>query len=302
MVTGYLHPLYAESLAEFGEPLELPRCKGWILKRQIPGTDYYDAMGCYPLFACQNWSRLDSDLEVITDELVTLALVADPFGDYDEDYLGRCFDVVIPFKEHFVIDLRQPIDTIASRHHRYYSRRSLRAVHVEICTDPVIYLDEWMDMYSVLIRRHALKGIKAFSEKAFARQLGVPGMVMFRASHQGVPLGEHLWYVQENTAYSHLAACNFAGYEMMAFYALHLSAIEYFRDKLHWLDLGAGAGIDGSDREDGLSRFKRGWSTGTQNSYFCGRIFNQKAYDQIIRRAGSFGAEYFPVYRKGEFN
>jgi hypothetical protein len=81
MVTGYLHPLYAESLSEFGTPYELARCRGWILKRQIPGFSYYDAMGCYPLFPCQDWSKLSGDLEELGDQLVCLSVVTDPFGD-----------------------------------------------------------------------------------------------------------------------------------------------------------------------------------------------------------------------------
>ena len=53
---GYLHPMYAQSLIEYGTPLELPFSKGWILKRSIPGTNQFDGMGCYPIFACQDWS------------------------------------------------------------------------------------------------------------------------------------------------------------------------------------------------------------------------------------------------------
>jgi hypothetical protein len=83
MITGYLHPGYAASLAEFGTPRLLPRSEGWILERQIPGSPYSDGMGCYPLFACQDWSQLHADLESIGSELVSLALVTDPFGKYD---------------------------------------------------------------------------------------------------------------------------------------------------------------------------------------------------------------------------
>src|SRR5829696_5348289 len=105
-VTGYSHPAYAESLAEFGDPRELPQCGGYILQRQIPGFPYRDGMGCYPLFACRDWSQLLADLEDIGRELVSLALVTDPFGDCDTVYLRRCFrDVVILYKEHFVVDL-----------------------------------------------------------------------------------------------------------------------------------------------------------------------------------------------------
>jgi hypothetical protein len=34
-VTGYAHRSYVESLAEFGEPLELPLSRGWLLSRPV---------------------------------------------------------------------------------------------------------------------------------------------------------------------------------------------------------------------------------------------------------------------------
>lgn len=90
-MTGYLHQAYAQSLAEFGSPIKLPRSQRWILKRQILGFPYYDAMGCYPLFTCRDWSQLHADIENLNDELICLSLVTDPFGNYDETYLRRCF-------------------------------------------------------------------------------------------------------------------------------------------------------------------------------------------------------------------
>ena len=65
-MNGYAHPAYAHSLAEFGSPRPLPRSGGWLLERPIPGSPYRDAMGCYPLFAAQDWSRLYSDLDEIS--------------------------------------------------------------------------------------------------------------------------------------------------------------------------------------------------------------------------------------------
>src|SRR5438093_1510186 len=74
-VTGYMHPRYARSHQEFGSPRELPRCRGWVLERPIPGFAYTDAMGCYPLFACQDWSQLHLDVEDLRNKLVSLVLV-----------------------------------------------------------------------------------------------------------------------------------------------------------------------------------------------------------------------------------
>jgi len=39
---------------EFGPPLELPHCGGWIRDRAIRDSGLRDAMGCYPVFACRD--------------------------------------------------------------------------------------------------------------------------------------------------------------------------------------------------------------------------------------------------------
>ena len=53
---GYLSQEYAAAFAEFGTARRLPRSGGWLIERPIAGTDDRDAMGCYPLFSCADWS------------------------------------------------------------------------------------------------------------------------------------------------------------------------------------------------------------------------------------------------------
>lgn len=300
---GYVHPVYAESLVEFGTPRELPRCGGWILERQIPGFSYCDGMGCYPLFSCQDWSQLHTDLESLKNKLVSLALVVDPFGEFNVVDLHQCFDVVFPFKEHFVADLYRPINEIVSKHHRKYVRKSLRQVEVEICENPNQYLDEWVDLYTTLINRHNIKGIRKFSRKAFKKQLCVPGMVMLRVIFQDVTVGANLFYVQGSVAHAHLSAFSDQGYELGAPYAVKWSAIEYFADNgVHWLNWGGSAGISIKNKDsDGLTQFKKGWTTETRTAYFCGRILDHEKYAQIVEAKRIPNTDYFPAYRKGEF-
>ena len=304
-VTGYLHPTYAESLAEFGAPRVLPRCGGWILQRQIPGFSFHDAMGCYPLFACQDWSQLYADLEDIERELVSLSVVTDPFGDNDAEYLHQCFrDVIIPFKEHFVLDLGRDMNIFVSTHHCRNARKALRDVYVEVCQNPSQFVGEWMELYSALIKKHNIRGIPAFSKLSLAKQLTVPGVVMQRAVYREATVGITLWYVQGDVGYYHLGAYSDIGYKLRASFALFWSAIEYFAaNKLRWLNLGAGAGA-GVRRNggDGLTRFKRGWSTETRTAYFCGRIFDQDKYTKIVEARDAPETHYFPAYRKGEFS
>ncbi len=304
-MTGYMHSNYSESQSEFGAPMELPRCGGWVLKRRIAASDSFDAMGCYPLFFCRDWAQLGSDLENLKKDaaanLVSLSLVSDPFGEYDEPYLRHCFkDVVIPFKEHFIVDLQRPLNEFVSAHHRYYARKGLKSMLIEESPEPAQFVDEWVDLYANLIDRHNLYGIKAFSREAFVKQLSIPGTVMLRVLHQGIPVAAQIWFVQGEVGYSHLTSMNEAGYALRASYALYGFALEHFAGKVRWLDLGAGAGTKNGGT-DGLSEFKRGWSSGTRTAYFCGRIFNHERYEEHVKAKSITSTDYFPAYRKGEF-
>jgi len=300
-VTGYLHPGYAESLGEFGAPRGLPESGGWLLERPIPGSGDRDATGCYPLFTCQDWTRLGRDLDGLADRLVSVGLVADPFGQYEVADLERCFpDRFFRFKEHHVIDLGRPPHSYVSAHHQRNARKALDQLQVEGSDVPPA-AEEWERLYSTLIERHSITGISAFSRQAFARQFSVPGLVAFRAISEGETVGMLLWYLQDGVGYYHLGAYSPQGYELRASFALFWKAIHYFAESgLGWLNLGSGAGLGGGD-EDGLSRFKRGWATGTRPAWFCGRILNREKYDELVRAHGVTGDDYFPLYRRGEF-
>jgi hypothetical protein len=301
MESGYAHPAYAAALEEFGQPRELIDSGGWILERGIPGASACDAMGCYPLFACRDWFSLQHDLNSIGQDLVSLVIVTDPFGAFSEGLLRDTFrDWVVPFKEHFVVDLSRPLSDFVCSHHRRNAEKALRSVYVEKCKNHMQFVHDWTDLYATLIKRHEIKGIAAFSASSFAKQFSVPGIVAFRAVHNEATVGMALWYVQGEIGYYHLGAYNSVGYQLRTSFALFQSALEYFRDNLQWLNLGAGAGEKG-DSSDGLSRFKRGWSTGSRIAYLCGRIFDPKRYNEIVQAKGISTHRYFPAYRAGEF-
>ena len=299
---GYFHPTYPEAFSEFGYPIHLPQCGGWILQRNIPDFNSVDGMGCYPIFSCQDWSGLQSDLEELEKKLITLVLVTDPFGDFSLEYLEQCFpDFLIPFKQHFVTDLSIPKKEFVSNHHDRNARKGLQNLNVEVCQDPLSKLDDWIHLYDVLIERHHIQGITAFSAHSFRLQMQVPGMVVFRAFVGDLTVGMLLWYQMGNVAYYHLGAYNQVGYDSRASFALFSLAIDYFlANGVRWLSLGAGAGTLETE-DDGLSRFKKGWSTGKKTAYLCGRVFDHRKYDEITRSKGIGKTAYFPAYRQGEF-
>jgi PAS domain-containing protein len=297
-LTGYLHPAYAASLADWGEPLLLPLSDGWLIVRDIPGTNERDAMGCYPVFNCRNWEQLDADFAAL-EGLVAVSLVTDPFGDFERLTLQRAFpDRCIPFKEHFVVDLSISRAAAVSSHHRRTARQALRHFRVEVCSRPHDFLEDWVRLYQLLITRHSIIGPQSFSHDIFERQFNVPGFTLFRAVHDGVNAGMAMWYEQGGVAYLHLSASDATGYKWGgASYALLWTAWDWFAPRVRWLSLGAGAGS--AVQDNGLSRFKRGWATTTRWAYFCGRVLDRKRYDALACRRAK--TKYFPIYRAGEF-
>ena len=126
-------------------------------------------------------------------------------------------------------------------------------------------------------------------------------MTAFRAIHDDKTIGMLLWYVQGNVASYHLGACSERGYELNASFALFSHAIDYFAQSgLRWLHLGAGAGAT-SSVAPGLLRFKAGWASGVRTAYLCGKVFDQRKYNKLVKAKRSITAtEYFPAYRAGE--
>ena len=302
MLTGYMHPEYAQSFQEFGQPRELPHCGGWILERLIPGTPYKDAMGCYPLFICRDLHNLHNDLAGLVHELVTLILVTDPFADIDVTYLKNCFDLVKEFKYHYIANLSQPIANFVNKHHRYYARKSLREIEVEVCHEPSRYIGEWINLYDNLIKKHNIRGIRTFSPECFHRQLNTPGMVLFVGKLRGEVIGARLAAINGDVAYSHLSAFSEVGYKIRASYGIYMIMLEYLvNQKVRYLDLGAGAGLE-EKPSDGLSQLKKGWSNMTRMVYLCGQVFDHQKYAEACRCHHIGSTDYFPAYRTGEFN
>jgi hypothetical protein len=305
---AYGDPEYARSLVEHGRLCALPGCGGWLLMRSVPGGGRrHDAMGCYPLFQCRDWRALPEDLEELAemaDAPVAVNLVADPLGDHDPELLGRAFpDVARPFKEHYLVDLAQDPAAFVHPHNRRNARKAARHFQVEICAHPLEHLDEWLRLYRALCKRHGITGLAAFSREAFKHQLAVPRAVLMRATDGGGDtVAMLLWYVRDDQAWYHLGASDERGYRHGgAANTLMWESFEHFRRQgMTRLNLGGASGI-APRLDDGLARFKAGWSNERAAAWFCGRVLDRDAYDILTARADALGSCYFPAYRTGEF-
>jgi len=298
---GYGSEGYAASFADCGRPRRLSNCDGWLLERGIGDSGRIDAMGCYPLFTCRNWSGLQADLEALADTLVSVAVVADPLGYYTPETLSATFpDVCRPFKDHFLIDFCADWRGSIAEHHRRNVRFAQNKVTVERVADPASVADEWIRLYENLVERHGIKGLTAFSRGHFHRLLGLQDIRAYRATIGGQTAGMLLWMLQADSAYYHLGAYSESGYATKASYALFdFSLNELCADGFRRANLGGAAGT--SADASGLSRFKAGWSNTRRPSFVCGRVLDRKTYDRLTVRLHPQPTSYFPAYRSGEF-
>lgn len=255
MAEGYLHPSYADSFSEVGTALFLPRSKGWLIKRPVPGSGYFDAMGCYPLFLCENWNLLREDIHDLNHELVSVTLVTDPFMQGSFEQLSETFPLCYHYKDHYITDLSLPLEQTISRKTRKLAERALREIVVERCHEPAQFLDEWVDLYTVLINRHNITGIRAFSRNGFSQLLSLPGLDLFLARLAGEIVGAEIVMRQGSIGYGHLLAISSTGYEHNASYALDWSILKYYADTLRFFDQGSGAGLENA--ENGLVQYKK---------------------------------------------
>jgi hypothetical protein len=288
----YASEAYAKAFYGLAEPVACLAWDNFVLKRPIPGTDLFDALGSYPLAVLPgDPTTLSAGIEALRAQgLVSVVLVADALCAPTRKVLEGVFDLVRPFKTHYLHDYTS---TFAyGRHHRYEVRRS-RAVCEVRGVDYAANKDVWEKLYSELVARHSVSGVQRFSAHYFDALGQVPGLHALAAFFDDRIVAMHLFFEHDGIAYSHLAASDVDGYRVRGAYALNAFAIEYFRG-LKLLDFGAGAGTS-DDPSDGLAKFKRGFANRTEIFYLCGKVLDPKSYQALSQ--GKEDAAYFPAYR-----
>ncbi len=296
---AYSHKIYALSFEEKFSARALPNAGVWLLERKIENTELFDLISVYPFSLCNNWQAFGDDLDKLRngDKPVSLAMVIDPLNRPDTVLLQSLFNhTAKPFKQHFLIDFStDPLASIAS-HHRRNARKAFKKLEIEFCRQPLEHADDWVRLYGELIRRHDIHGIAAFSDSMLRKQLQTPGLEMARAVHNNRTVGICLWMRDHRHAWYHLAAYSSLGYELGASFAIFHESIRRFERKdVEILNLGGGAGT--TAKEDGLTRFKRGWSNKEDSAWFCGHVLDPGSYDALTERTGTSQSDFFPAYR-----
>lgn len=244
---------------------------------------------------CDDWRPLGKELGR-TSSLVSTVFVADP--GVDGKLLRTIeFDVFRPLRKNVVVELSTDWWSQVRKKHRRECRRALREVDVSVLRPPFssAIIATWTKLYSDFVLRKQVVGAAAFSARCLEKQLDVPGSVLFVAQADGRPCGAAHWYDSGQEAFYHLAATSEEGLRRSASYALMSCALEYFSGMVDIAFLGGGLSPSG-DLNDGLGRFKRGWSSDSRVSYLCGIIGNRRQYENLSS-SEDVASGYFPNYR-----
>ena len=292
--TGYRSRSYVDSLRHLGEPRPLVACGGWLLTSLVPGSTARDGRAPYPLFLCDRWGGLPHDLESLED-LVSATMVVDPLAPVSPADLSTTFDVVRPFKTHYLHDTGGGSAALP-RHHVRKLRTASRRLSVEVLADPASRCADWVRLYGNLVARHAITGFADMPERSLRAQLTVPGCEAVIALSDDRCVSMAVWYRHGDAAHLHLAASDDVGYASGAAYAVMAASLEHLGPAVRVVDLGGVAG-EVDDLSNGLARFKAGWSTRTSVAHLCGAVLDRERFDDLSATQQASGARYFPPYR-----
>jgi hypothetical protein len=293
-----IHPYASTEYADAFQPLEpiwLPNARTHVLRRPIPETQLFDAMGCYPLCVFAASDDLESDFELLADRgVVSLVLVTDCLTQPDESFLHRHFDLCRPYKTHLLFDATQT-NANYSKHHckRVRGARKKCETRVVKLGD---YLSDWVSCYETLVKRKGITGMQNFSRDYFERIAEMPQATTIAAFADNAFVSAYIWMSDGRGAYGHLSASTDIGYKLESAYACYDHAIQLFRDD-HVIDMGGGTGA-APGKTDGLFEFKKGFANTEKSNYLCGKIVDRDAYQALSKvRSDGAATSFFPAYR-----
>jgi Acetyltransferase (GNAT) domain len=264
-----------------------------LLVRPIPGSKWFDALGCYPLAVFGQNVDLRAGLERLRRaDLVSVALVPDPLTGPSHAALADAFMICRPFKTHYLIDRKAGPVRFARTH-----RRMIRKAFKNCTFGPVDLLEtlgDWQKLYAHTVARHSVTGIQNFAPSYFKELAKMPDVIALAAQRHGQIVAMILWVRSGDIVYAHLEGSSSEGRKTQAIYGIFAAANEYFSG-CRIIHFGGTAGLD-ADEGDGLAYFKRGFANREVTSYFCGCCLDADRY--AVLTGDRPQTSFFPAYRQ----
>lgn len=304
MQKAYRSLNYANCFKESGDVYRLPQTDSYLIQK--PYKDgFSDLCSVYPFYdppKKHQFYHIDliADINSITDpNILSVTIVTNPLMKWAEMPVGKdnwCWSYCKEFKTHYYIDYREKLD-LPSNHKRNI-KKSLNSLDIKIdmISSNEKKAQSFIGFYKNLVKRHDIVGFADFPDSYFLSLFNVPGIMLLEAYPKGSrePCGQITYLLDGEYAYYHLAAYNEEGYANNASFGMMHSAIEYFRSLgVNKLLLGGSAGMI-EDENDGLARFKKGFSNKSIKNHILGKVLNESKYNEFSK---GINKEYFPLYR-----
>lgn len=286
---------YAHSLAHWGKAMFVPEWNAPVIVRSIGQSGQEDAAGVYPFVPLAADADIAGGLERLRAAgMVSVVLVTDAFHSPPIDVLTQHFTTVRPLKRHYIW-----CPHLGDIHYHEHHRRAVRKAQDLVRTEVVEmkhHVGEWHSLYDALIEKLSLTGLHAFPRAHHDALAAMDGVVLVGAWQGDEMVSGHVWVSDGEYAHSHLVASNDKGYECRAGFAVNDASMHYFRNHkaVNW---GGAAGYD-DDADDGLARFKRGFSNAEDASWLCTAVLDEVRYCKLVEeRNFSVAPSFFPAYR-----
>jgi hypothetical protein len=293
MMHPYATDVYARSLSHLGDAMRIPEWGCSVVLRDL-GGGLRDAFSTYPIAIMAENADIAGGLERLRQMgLVAVTLVLDDFHRPSLRELQANFDVITPFKTHWI--RRNGLPFSYGKNHRYNLARALKKVTVEPF-DLKNYHSEWTSLYQNLTQRHGIAGgVQAFSSGHVQALARLEGVLAIGAWLEGRLVSAQIWVSDGRYAHSHLTASSDEGYDVRAAYAVNHAAVDCF-PAVELMNFGGGAGLE-DDPSDGLVQFKKGFCNDSSQAYICGAILDRIIYKTLSEQRGVPPATtFFPAY------
>ena len=158
------------------------------------------------------------------------------------------------------------------------------------------HLDDFLRIYYGTMDRTNAADMYYFSRDFFERLAEMRDHVMFfHAVHEGKIISTELVIFGAESCYSYLGGTDNSYYDLRPNDFLKYEIIKWAQEKgLKRFILGGGYGED-----DGIFQYKLSFAPhGVQDFYIGHQVFDQAAYDMLVRlRDGGLNEKFFPLYR-----
>jgi hypothetical protein len=304
MQKAYRSKQYADCFLDLGESYRLANTDSYLIKKPFK-DGYYDLYSPYPILDFhkkQAFSHIDliSDISSISDgNILAATIITNPLLKWEEIPVGDdpwCWSYCKKYKTHYYIDFKNDLDLPTNHKRNIKKALNKLEIRINLTKTPDQKAESFTSMYKNLVEKHSISGFADFSDDYFRQLFKVPGILLAEAFCKGSdePCGQITYLLDGDYAYYHLAAYNSQGYANNASFGIMYSMINYFKELgISKLLLGSYPGnIETED--NGLLRFKRGFSNSSRQNFILGKILNKSKYNEFSQ--GKSG-EFFPLYR-----